>query len=64
MNYPPGNKEVTSGPKAVGEMASRYFHKVSALDADCVEFDPVFARKIGGAVQDINDQHMHAGATA
>jgi len=64
MNYPPGNKEVASGPKAVGELASKYFHKVSALDIDCTEFDLAFARRIGGAVQDIKDQHMQEEATA
>ena len=64
MDYPPGNKEVASGPVAVGELASKYFHRVSEYDADCAEFDPAFERSIRAAVQDIKDQHLQEGATA
>ena len=53
MNYPAGTKEVASGPEAVGALAGKFFHKVSARDDGCAEFDPAFANRIGEAVQSV-----------
>ena len=63
MTYPTDNTEVATGPKAVGEMASKFFHKVSEYNENCDEFDADFARRVSAGVRRIKRSHMEYGTT-
>ena len=55
--------EVATGPKAVGEMASKFFHKVSEYNENCDEFDADFARRVSSGVRRIKRSHIEYGTT-
>ena len=55
--------KAATGPKAVGELASEFFHKVSKYDPDCEEFDKEFESKVSHAMREIEANHMDYGAT-
>ena len=50
-------RKVASGAKAVGALASEFFHTVSKHDPDCQEFDIEFERKVAGAVREMEGEH-------
>ena len=63
MSYPAGVTKVATGPKAVGALASEFFHTVSKYDPLCEEFDSEFEGRVSRAVRHMETNHMAFGAT-
>ena len=57
MCYPEGVRKVASDAKAVGALASEFFHTVSKHDPDCQEFDIEFERKVAEAFREMEGEH-------